>query len=48
MLLREVLDQPRLKLALLTGAEGRERPVTRLYVTDLPDPAATWPAARSC
>ncbi|GAA4441694.1 PucR family transcriptional regulator [Phytohabitans houttuyneae] len=38
MLLREVLDQPRLKLALLTGAEGRDRPVTRVYVTDLPDP----------
>ncbi|MFC0527014.1 PucR family transcriptional regulator [Phytohabitans kaempferiae] len=39
MLLREVLDQPRLKLALLTGAEGRDRPVTRVYVTDLPDPS---------
>jgi Purine catabolism regulatory protein-like family/PucR C-terminal helix-turn-helix domain/GGDEF-like domain len=39
MLLREVLDQPRLKLALLTGAEGRDHPVTRVYVTDLPDPS---------
>ncbi|MDQ7909267.1 PucR family transcriptional regulator ligand-binding domain-containing protein [Phytohabitans sp. ZYX-F-186] len=39
MLLREVLDQPRLKLALLTGVEGREAPVTRVYVTDLPDPS---------
>jgi len=39
MLLREVLDQPRLKLALLTGVEGREHPVTRVYVTDLPDPS---------
>jgi hypothetical protein len=39
MLLREVLDQPRLKLDLLTGAEGREHPVTRVYVTDLPDPS---------
>lgn len=39
MLLREVLDQPRLKLALLTGADGRDHPVTRVYVTDLPDPS---------
>ncbi|WP_232074542.1 PucR family transcriptional regulator ligand-binding domain-containing protein [Phytohabitans suffuscus] len=38
MLLREVLDQPRLKLALLTGTERRDDPVTRVYVTDLPDP----------
>jgi len=38
MQLSEVLDQPRLKLALLTGVEGRDAPVTRVYVTDLPDP----------
>src|SRR3712207_1302992 len=39
MLLREVLDQPRLKLSLLTGTDARDRPVTRVYVTDLPDPS---------
>lgn len=38
MLLRELLDQPRLKLALLTGGESGDRPVNRIYVTDLPDP----------
>jgi hypothetical protein len=38
MLLRELLDQPRLKLALLTGAEGDDRAVNRIYVTDLLDP----------
>ncbi|GAA4684622.1 PucR family transcriptional regulator [Phytohabitans rumicis] len=39
MLLRELLDQHRFKLTLLTGPEGRERPVNRVYVTDLPDPS---------
>ncbi|GLH97557.1 PucR family transcriptional regulator [Phytohabitans aurantiacus] len=38
MLLHELLDQPRLKLALLTGDQGADRPVNRIYVTDLPDP----------
>jgi hypothetical protein len=38
MLLREALCRPRLRLTLLTGAEALERPVSRVYVTDLPDP----------
>ncbi|MFI6762014.1 PucR family transcriptional regulator [Micromonospora sp. NPDC050417] len=38
MLLREALHRPRLRLTLLTGAEALERPVSRVYVTDLPDP----------
>lgn len=38
MLLREALHRPRLRLTLLTGADELERPVSRVYVTDLPDP----------
>ena len=38
MLLREALDRPRLRLTLLVGADELERPVSRVYVTDLPDP----------
>lgn len=38
MLLREALDRPELRLTLLTGADGLERPISRVYVTDLPDP----------
>lgn len=38
MLLRDALHRPRLRLTLLTGAEALERPVSRVYVTDLPDP----------
>lgn len=39
MLVREALDRPDLRLALLTGADLLERPVTRIFVTDLPDPS---------
>ncbi|MFY1693585.1 PucR family transcriptional regulator [Plantactinospora sp. WMMB782] len=38
MLLREALDRPQLRLTLLTGEAGLDRPVSRVYVTDLPDP----------
>lgn len=38
MLLREVLARPQLRLTLLTGAECLDRPISRVYVTDLPDP----------
>ncbi|MEJ3746276.1 PucR family transcriptional regulator ligand-binding domain-containing protein [Actinomycetes bacterium KLBMP 9797] len=38
MLLGELLAQPRLKLAPLTGPAGADRPINRIYVTDLPDP----------
>ncbi|MFK3984094.1 PucR family transcriptional regulator [Micromonospora sp. NPDC050397] len=38
MLLRDALHRQRLGLTLLTGAEALERPVSRVCVTDLPDP----------
>lgn len=38
MLLREALHRPGLRLTLLTGADALDRPVSRVYVTDLPDP----------
>lgn len=38
MLLREALRQPQLRLTLLCGGESLDRPVSRVYVTDLPDP----------
>ncbi|WP_422774341.1 PucR family transcriptional regulator [Plantactinospora sp. WMMC1484] len=38
MLLREALDRPQLRLTLLTGEADLDRPVSRVYVTDLPDP----------
>ncbi|GAA3763141.1 PucR family transcriptional regulator ligand-binding domain-containing protein [Plantactinospora mayteni] len=38
MLLREALDRPQLRLTLLTGEAELDRPVSRVYVTDLPDP----------
>ncbi|AVT32020.1 PucR family transcriptional regulator [Plantactinospora sp. BC1] len=38
MLLREALDRPQLRLTLLTGESGLDRPISRVYVTDLPDP----------
>jgi Purine catabolism regulatory protein-like family/PucR C-terminal helix-turn-helix domain/GGDEF-like domain len=38
MLLRDVLDQGGLRLALLTGEDRLDRPVRRVYTTDLLDP----------
>ncbi|MGI5149010.1 PucR family transcriptional regulator [Plantactinospora sp. CA-294935] len=38
MLLREALDRPQLRLTLLTGEAELDRTVSRVYVTDLPDP----------
>ncbi|MFC6023058.1 PucR family transcriptional regulator [Plantactinospora solaniradicis] len=38
MLLREALDRPQLRLTVLCGADDLDRPVSRVYVTDLPDP----------
>ncbi len=38
MLLRDVLDKAHLKLTPLTGRTGAERVVSRVHVTDLPDP----------
>jgi hypothetical protein len=38
MLLRDVLDQAGLRLALLTGEDRLDRPVRRVYTTDLLDP----------
>ncbi|MDG4830173.1 PucR family transcriptional regulator ligand-binding domain-containing protein [Solwaraspora sp. WMMD1047] len=38
MLLREALDLPALRLTVLAGADDLDRPVSRVYVTDLPDP----------
>lgn len=38
MLLRDTLATPRLRLTLLVGDGDLERPVSRVFVTDLPDP----------
>jgi hypothetical protein len=38
MRLRDVLDQPELRLALLTGADHLDRPVRRVFTTDLLNP----------
>lgn len=38
MLLREALARPHLRLTLLTGGDALDRPISRVYVTDLPDP----------
>lgn len=38
LLLREALDRAQLRLTLLTGADELDRPISRVYVTDLPDP----------
>ncbi|QGN50783.1 PucR family transcriptional regulator [Micromonospora sp. WMMC415] len=38
MLLREMLGIPQLRLSVLAGADDLDRPLTRLYVTDLLDP----------
>ncbi len=38
MLLRDALALPALRLTLLTGDDGLDRPVTQVFVTDLPDP----------
>lgn len=38
MLLRDALALPALRLTLLTGDDALDRPVSRIYVTDLPDP----------
>ncbi|WP_343450502.1 PucR family transcriptional regulator [Micromonospora oryzae] len=38
MLLRDALALPALRLTLLTGGDGLDRPVTQVFVTDLPDP----------
>ncbi|MGR6318992.1 PucR family transcriptional regulator ligand-binding domain-containing protein [Micromonospora soli] len=38
MLLREVLALPQLRLSVLAGADDLDRPLTRIYVTDLLDP----------
>ncbi|MEE6262021.1 PucR family transcriptional regulator [Plantactinospora sonchi] len=38
MRLREALGSPQLRLTVLTGADDLDRPVSRVYVTDLPDP----------
>jgi hypothetical protein len=38
MRLRDVLDQPELRLALLVGADHLDRPVRRVFTTDLLDP----------
>ncbi|MEO3747774.1 PucR family transcriptional regulator ligand-binding domain-containing protein [Plantactinospora sp. B5E13] len=38
MRLHEALDRPRLRLTVLTGADDLDRQVSRVYVTDLPDP----------
>ncbi|MFE9693865.1 PucR family transcriptional regulator [Micromonospora sp. NPDC005806] len=38
MLLREVLAMPQLRLSVLAGADDLDRPLTRIYVTDLLDP----------
>ncbi|HET6214147.1 MAG TPA: PucR family transcriptional regulator ligand-binding domain-containing protein, partial [Micromonosporaceae bacterium] len=38
MRLREVLDRPELRLTLLVGAEHLDRPINRVFTTDLPDP----------
>ncbi|MGC5020762.1 PucR family transcriptional regulator [Micromonospora sp. DT47] len=38
MLLREALGIPQLRLSVLAGADDLDRPLTRVYVTDLLDP----------
>ncbi|TDC59947.1 PucR family transcriptional regulator [Micromonospora sp. KC207] len=38
MLLRDALALPSLRLTLLTGGDGLDRPVSQVFVTDLPDP----------
>ena len=39
LLVRSLLGMPELRLRLVGGAESLDRPVTRLYGTELPDPA---------
>lgn len=39
LLVRSLLGMPELRLRLIGGAEGLDRSVTRLYGTELPDPA---------
>ncbi|MER5266470.1 PucR family transcriptional regulator ligand-binding domain-containing protein [Actinosynnema sp. NPDC002837] len=39
LLVRSLLGMPELRLRLVSGAESLDRPVTRLYGTELPDPA---------
>ncbi|MCE6998757.1 PucR family transcriptional regulator ligand-binding domain-containing protein [Saccharothrix sp. S26] len=39
LLVRSLLGMPELRLRLVVGAESLDRPLTRLYGTELPDPA---------
>ncbi|MEU4765788.1 PucR family transcriptional regulator ligand-binding domain-containing protein [Actinosynnema sp. NPDC023794] len=39
LLVRSLLAMPELRLRLVSGTESLDRPVTRLYGTELPDPA---------